>query len=139
MPLSGAIILTAKDIDSDTFQSIVKSLINYGWSFNDYGKISYMTEDYDWQTANLEDLPTVLGIIKLNIENRKDSGLTLTWQDTSIGGSFMFVRSSEIMFSLIVNPLLLKETEIIDFSWYIDKLKPLFDEISIVRIKCIYE
>ena len=137
--MSGSITFETSNIDSHVFKRIVEALLDYGWSSDDEGKISFMIGDFDWCYTELSENQEVMQKISLNIDNNVPTGLTLLWKDTGIGGSFLYINPEEIMFSLIVRPLLLNELKMIDFSWYIKKLIPVFDIIYIVRVNCMHE
>ncbi len=134
MSASASIKFHSSEITSAIYINIVRKLIDCGWSINDYGKITYMADEFDWYDSELSELEPVIQKIAIEIDHGRASGLTLLWMDSEIGGSFLWVNEREVLFSLIVNPLKLKESNVVDFSWYLEKLVPVLAEIYVSKI-----
>jgi len=139
MSVSGSISFQTANIDSLVFNKITKALLLYGWSFDDEDKISYMVGDFDWENSGLSEIDAVMEKISHNIDKDLAAGITLLWQDSGIGGSFLFMDQERVSFSTIVRPLLLNESNVIDFSWYLEKLAPIFGIIYCERVICTHE
>jgi hypothetical protein len=136
MSIDASITLNTVDLTGEDFIAIIESLINYGWSLDDFGKISYMKEEFDWYYADLGKEKEIYDLMRTIIEKKGNTAITLTWENTKIGGSLIYYDSSAISLSLIVNPLRIKGLNTIDFSWYLERLKPLLNFHKGFIIEC---
>lgn len=109
---------------------IIRSLLHYGWTFNDNGQVMYLLigdkDTFDWKidTTNQESLLKLL----TEKENRGEIvGVVITWSNTGIGGTLLFFEKSSITINLTINRKTIKaaeEIEITDVNWYLTKLVP---------------
>lgn len=124
--------IDVKFVTSDTkgvsVVAVVKGLINYGWTLNDNGQVSYLPvgddDDYNWvsESISLDEL--------INVLNEKESknesiGISLTWGDTNIGGTLLMWDKASLSFNLSINRKVINEDAglgITDISWYSEKL-----------------
>lgn len=98
-----------------------------------------MVGDYDWENAALSDLEIVLKRICSEIDRSIPTGITLVRKDEFVGGSFIFADSEKIMFSLIINCVVIKKSGMTDFSWYLERLLPVFDVVEVLKVTCDHD
>jgi hypothetical protein len=112
---------------------LIKMLLVGGWTFNDCGGTSYLPigdiDDFDW-IMQAQISQNELMLLLEEKEKRKELiGVVLTWQNTNIGGSFLFYHSSEISVSLNVDRKTLygiNNFKMTDSNWYLSRLIPIF-------------
>lgn len=109
-------------------KKVLMSLYDFGWSFDDHGKVSYLPigdeDNFSWKSEQMstEDL---LEIIELKEKMSEVNGVTMTWKNTGIGGDFLFWTDGNISINLTVNRKLIDdEIKITDVNWYLTKLLP---------------
>ena len=113
---------------------IIQILLNYGWTFNDEGKVSYLPigddDNFDWQHEKIA-VESLMKILEKKEQGKEALGVIMTWGETSIGGAFLFWQNGKILISLIINrKTFLSESmfEITDVNWYLSKLLPAFNQ-----------
>lgn len=110
----------SKNID---IKSYVETLFNIGWSIDDNGKITYLTnDDFEWENEELNKKDLIINLLYERFSSNKISGFALKLPNSS-GGLFHFLpEKNEVMILLNINRIKLKETEFTDYSFYLDKL-----------------
>jgi len=105
------------------------ALENYGWTFNDNGQINYLPlgdEDFDWERVSLSKKQDVLSIIVKKIAAKEMIGIVMTWQDSMIGGNFLYMPERfTLSFSASINRQKLKNDPYDRFTsidWYYSKI-----------------
>jgi hypothetical protein len=113
---------------------IIRMLLDYGWTFNDYGKVSYLpvgdNDDYDWQREEMST-ETLIDILMIKEHNHEDVVVTMTWQDTNIGGIFSFRKNGHLSINLVMNRKMYSDgnsIEMTDVNWYLSKLLPVLNQ-----------
>lgn len=111
--------------------SIVEKLNKSNWLLNDNGKISYLPlnddDNFDWESVSLEEKEDVLEIISEKEKQSELIGLVFTWDNTQIGGQFLF---SNNIFSLIpsLNRQKMSNSNLTNRSWYLERLVPFLKD-----------
>ncbi|WP_405756532.1 hypothetical protein OG234_00200 [Streptomyces sp. NBC_01420] len=107
-------------------QIVLEHLVRAGWRPNDYGSVNYLVDPdfFDWRSTELENAASAYASLVAAQEFGLPCAIMLTWEDTQIGGSFIFMPSkAEITLSPIINPVLRSDHPlIIDFEWYPSRL-----------------
>lgn len=108
---------------------LIQLFIDSGWSYDDYGMITYLpfndNDKFDWRRANLTEFLEVAEVIKKKMINAEIVGMVLTWEDTKIGGEFLFYQENDFIMSLSSNRKTLAACyDYTDVSWYIKRLIP---------------
>ncbi len=103
--------------------SLVLDLLESGWAYDDYGKISYLPlgddDKFDWQRVDLDRWDYVLDVIDKKAKLQELVGLALTWNNTNIGGEFLIDgRGLYLTVSLTINRKVIEGTRETDFMWY---------------------
>lgn len=124
---------------------MIQALLDSGWTFNDYGKVSYLpvgdNNDYDWQREEMAT-SALMDILITKANSNEEIGVTMTWQDTNIGGIFSFRKKDNISINLIMNrKTYLDENnfQITDVNWYLTRLLPTFNQGEICVEYFTYE
>ncbi len=107
---------------------ILKKLLEYGWTFKDCGKTTYLpigdSEDFGWISENINKESLFKIIIEK--ENKKEVvGVVLTWENTEVGGSLLFWDMKSFSLNIRTNPKFvdnLEGVDITDVSWYLENL-----------------
>ncbi len=115
------------------YVDLIKLLLENGWGI-EKGICAYLPlrdgENFNWQSnIGLSD-KEVLDIINQKEDLKELIGLSLIWRNTNIGGTLLL--SDELSFSMNINTSRL-ETEygLTDFSWYLEKIIPIFNKHNI--------
>ena len=115
--------------------TILQKLEEFGWSYNDQGKVSYLPigdeDDFDWQH---KDIPVeeLLKILAIKDSQSELIGVAMTWKDTNIGGTFLIKENNTILMSPDINRKVLdveSYNKVTDINWYTTKLIPVFGEL----------
>ena len=112
--------------------SALSSLKQAGWKADDGGEISYLPlgddGDFDWRSAPLDEGSLVDTIVQSKERAGELVGIVLTWEDSGVGGQFLFNpdhRSVNVVLSN--NRKLLDGCErFTDLSWYLSRILPAF-------------
>lgn len=133
MSISASIDVKLKEREGNIVSPmlIIKKLLHYGWTFNDSGRVSYLplgdSDNYDWQFENI-DTQSLIAILDEKEKKGEVIGVSMTWKETNIGGSFLFFKNGEVSISLIINRKLLDNMRHTDVSWYLKRLLPVFNQ-----------
>lgn len=128
---------SSNENNTTTF-NIINLLLKGGWTLNDTGGISYLPlgddGDFDWILSAKISPEELMKTIQEKQEEKELIGVVLTWQNTNIGGSFLFYPSNEISMSLNVDRQVLygiNNFKTTDANWYLSRLIPIFYENNI--------
>ncbi|QBH95504.1 hypothetical protein EKN56_03225 [Limnobaculum zhutongyuii] len=118
-------------------KDIVIKLINSGWKIDFEGCVTFIMptdiDDYDWKTLKYSDFKLEEFINFHSDEN--NLGIVLV-SSNNIGGEFL-IYSGWMSFSLSINRVYLSsDTKIVDFSFYLEKLRPFTKMIKVSSIQC---
>jgi len=107
--------------------TLIETLINFGWSVNDNGHISYLPlsddDQFDWEWCDINRWSSVLSILTSKAALKETVGLALTWEDSNIGGEILILSDGRnICFSLTSNRKEINNNSYTDFSWYLGKI-----------------
>lgn len=150
MSVSASIDIQFVQKENDRMSSIavLQKLIQFGWTFNDYGLVSYLpigdNDDYDWQREDIS-IDSIMNIISVKEQNRENIGVVLTWKDTDIGGQFLLWNDGNLSINLTINLKRLegidesKNIKITDVNWYFTRLIPAFKGKELSVESCRYQ
>jgi len=122
---------------------IIEALLESGWSYNDYEKISYLPlgddDLFDWQWENINNWYKVKEIITQKCDKKEMIGICLVWQTSLIGGQFLFeTKESQFLINLTINRKRIKGLKwATDFTWYLEKLLPPLEKINLQILEII--
>lgn len=114
---------------------LINELVNFGWTFNDNGQVSYLPigdkDEFAWQRDNIS-IESLMRILQKKQELDEIIGIAMTWKNTNIGGAFLFINNGKINISLSINRKLLNDgiinTKSTDVTWYLQRLLPVFNQ-----------
>jgi hypothetical protein len=123
--------------EKKTAVEIINRLMNFGWTLaTKDGYIGYLPlgdkDDFHWQAEKIS-FEALTKILHEKERANEIVGVTMTWKDTEIGGSFLFWRNDSLeTFSMCTDgnrqrTILDGNYEITDFQWYLAKLLPPLD------------
>ena len=112
--------------------SILRKLVEYGWSYNDHGRVTFLPigddDEFNWQHVSIakEELFEIL-----DTKDKKGEliGIGMTWKETNIGGTFLVHGNGTFLMSPDINRKVIdveNYNSITDLNWYITKLIPPF-------------
>ena len=106
--------------------NVVKKLLNSGWRLQDEeGNSMYLPladrGRYDWQIAAISP-EELLKMIRKQEKNDDTVGLSMSWQDSQIGGEFLFLKPQELFVVLSMNRQVITGTRLTDMSWYVERI-----------------
>lgn len=71
--------------------TILRKLEDFGWSYNDQGKVTYLPigddNDFNWRSKSIP-LEELLKILVIKDNKRELIGVAMTWKDTDVGEHF---------------------------------------------------
>jgi len=111
-------------------KEIVQILLDYGWSLNDNGKMTYLPVGdngaFSWVS---EDISTNFFMETLQKKEKlgENIGVNLTWKNTNVGGSFLFFDDNVLSVTLTINRKIFirkNNLEVTDVNWYLERLLP---------------
>ncbi|MEK4367583.1 hypothetical protein [Paenibacillus sp. FSL R5-0473] len=115
--------------------SILRKLEDFGWSYNDQGKVTYLPigDDnyFNWQNKSIP-LEELLKILVIKDNQKELIGVAMTWKDTDVGGTFLIEENGTILMSPDINRKVLdveSYNSITDVNWYVTKLIPVFGQL----------
>lgn len=141
MSKTGAIKISSSvfSIDEIIFRDVLKVLLANGWGTDMDNKVLFMQNaTYDFESAASDKLDYVVSLICNSISKNKACFIRLVW-NTSIGLELTYLSSNSIMFSMSEDVVTLNNTNIPDFSFYLERIKGIFDIIDVKRIECVYD
>ncbi|SFX74050.1 hypothetical protein SAMN04487866_12134 [Thermoactinomyces sp. DSM 45891] len=117
---------------------LFQSLMSNGWKYHDeFGKVFYLPvgdiDDYDWQREKMS-LDQLQELVQRKIDQNEVIGITITWEDTDVGGDFLIWPDGNCSFMVNKNRKILID-RITDISWYLSKLVPAINSRGIRLIE----
>lgn len=137
MSISASIDIKFVQCENNSISSIaiLQKLLQFGWTFSDYGMVSYLpvgdNDDYDWQRENIST-DSIMKILSIKEQKKENIGVVLTWKDTDIGGQFLLWNDGNLSINLTMNLKRLdgideiNNINITDVSWYFARIIPAF-------------
>lgn len=112
----------------------LESLLKEGWHYNDYGKITFfISEDFEWRTAKLDEFNFILNTLCEKYRDGGCVGIALL-NENNVGGLFHFFRKKKsVMILLSINRTKISNSEFTNFSYYIERLIPILNNVSEIR------
>ncbi len=132
---------------------IFKLLLRNDWGFSSkyHSKIVYTledeSEDIKFGNMDFDKLNQLISIFEGQVGKEKWFSILLMWKESYIGGNFRFnpvdakYNTFDLSIDLTASELtktILGDSRISDFSWYLEKIVPIFKErdIQILDINC---
>ena len=124
------ISLVVKDQRDDAILRLINLLLSSMWKCTD-GKFSFYLPvgdigDFAWQRDSLSE-HELLKIFRKKIALGELIGVAMTWNDTGIGGEFLFRQDLTISINLTINCKVHQSLDITDFNWYLERLLPVLN------------
>lgn len=121
-----------------TIIELIQILLDGGWTFNDNGKVSYLpighNDVFDWTVHADISHEELIKILKEKECRNEPVGVVLTWQNTNVGGAFIFQSPEKLSIDLIVNRKIfygINNFNMTDGNWYLTRLLPIFRENNV--------
>jgi hypothetical protein len=130
MSVSASIDVKFANVATEGFSvvTVVKGLLNKGWSFHENGQVLYLPigddGDYNWVSESM-DLDGLINVIRVKESKNESIGIALTWRDTNIGGNLLIWDKESLSFNLSINRKVTNQDlnlGITDINWYLEKL-----------------
>jgi len=126
-------------IDEIVYKNIIDTLMQNGWNIDNENGFSFMTNgSYEFEYAKGKDFNVVVDLIRHSIVDGKECFIKLVG-DGSTSIEVTYLNPNSIMFSITDDVVNLKSIDLIDFSYYLERLSSIFDVIDLFRIECIYD
>ncbi|GBG56948.1 hypothetical protein SPFL3102_02313 [Sporomusaceae bacterium FL31] len=111
--------------------TLIQKLLDFGWTFNDSGKITYLPigdeDKFDWQSENIS-VDMLLMILREKVQRDELLGIVMTWKGTGVGGNILLKKTDELTFCLTINRRTISGSNVTDVNWYLVKLLPAFSQ-----------
>lgn len=122
----GREVLVSFEFANDTpVQRFVESCRKHGWIPNDHGVIKYLADPdlFEWSELPLTEIEHACAQLEEIRAAGSSCAIILTFEDTMIGGSFIFSSRGTITFDPLVNSVKRADfPEYVDFEWYLKRL-----------------
>ncbi|MBX9399864.1 hypothetical protein K4L06_00965 [Lysobacter sp. BMK333-48F3] len=90
-------------------------------------------EDFDWRTGEM----TVESLAKQKAAAGEWVGVSLVWEESGIGGNFVFEAGNTMFVSLCIHRRSIGSTNLVDFNWYAMRiLTPLPHVLKVSSYRC---
>ena len=116
---------------NNSILDVINNLIQFGWLVYHGNYVSYLPigdqDNYHWQDAKNMDFAVLQKIIIEKEVKNEPIGLIMRWQDTEIGGAFLFHSMYKLSVTLNINRQKissLQPSDITDFQWYLERIIP---------------
>lgn len=114
----------------------LEALLQAGWRADDHGEVVYLplgdVDTYAWTSAPPSDLPRVMAEMEAKQRAHETLGLVLTFEDTNVGGNWIFFRDGCFVFSPEIN--LKRVGTCSDVSWYLTRILPALQASPFFRV-----
>ena len=114
---------------------IIQKLLDFGWTFNDYGKVSYLPigdeGNFNWHIDNIS-VEKLMMILKEKEKRNEIIGIVMTWKETDIGGNVLLIKNGGISLCLTINRRVLVDSSITDINWYLVRILPAFCQDDLI-------
>lgn len=139
MGLSASIdIVLKKKLDMPFFKTVI---FNKNWSYSDNNEINYIQLhelDFDWISKPINLFESVMKEISEKIKLKQDIGITITHNESSIGGQLIyFIDDNTVSFNLNINRKTMKESNKTCFKWYLKNYVILFENYGVLKVDWI--
>ncbi|MBW4085833.1 hypothetical protein [Paenibacillus sp. S150] len=124
---------------ADLFQNFV----NEGWKYvNSNGEVTILplgdNDGFDW-TSTILHRDSLIDILKKKQEQKEIIGIELMQVDCEVGCELLIFNTNQMIFSLSIARKKIKvkdDIDITDFSWYLERILPVFKNLQVEQIKC---
>jgi hypothetical protein len=82
----------------------------------------------DWEREQTLNKETVLELFREKKKREEFFAISLEWGETEVGGSFLFFKSGAIVFSPMINRVMLPNRRTTDVSYYLSIILQLFND-----------
>ncbi len=107
---------------------VIKLLLAFGWCFNYDGAVFYLPvgddDNFDWYSDDISD-DDLLDILREKEKLGELIGVAMTWENTGIGGGFLFRSDGTVLLNLNINRRK-AEYGFTDVNWYFSRIIPAF-------------
>lgn len=120
------------------FLSLLNLAEGINWTYNDYGKITYLdNDDFEWKRGELSNLDKIKSILENRFKKNELAAIAIV-HESSTGLLLHFMpNKTELMLSLNINRKTVKEN-FTDFSFYLSELSLLFNGSSSIVCSDVY-
>lgn len=124
-----------------TIIDLFNCLITNGWQYSEDNKVTFLPVgddgNYDWQCEKMS-LNQLQKLMENKIINNEVIGITMTWENTGIGGDYLFWPDGNFSFIINKNRKILID-KITDVNWYLTRIIPVFGLGNIKLIEYKFE
>lgn len=129
MSRSASIDILLSDVDGYArVDAFLSSATDYGWKVEFNGRINYLPlgdEDFDWQIVSAEEYGRVKSEMVEKYERGEMVGVTLFFVEVALD-LILIPETKKYSFIVGANRQELKGCDVVDFSWYLERLLPVF-------------
>ncbi|OME71465.1 hypothetical protein BSK65_10480 [Paenibacillus odorifer] len=117
--------------------NLIQHFVNEGWDYVDSkGIVTFLPigdDDFNWLCETI-DRNNILNILKINQAQKETIGIQLLRRDSKAGCDLLIFNTNEMVFSLSIyrNKIVVEsDIDITDFTWYLEKILPVFKNPSL--------
>lgn len=113
------------------------SLLAAGWDPNDHGILRYLPigddDDFDWNSTPICDLSSVMAEVEAKVKNGEMVGIVLMFENTLVGGEWLFFPNGDVTFSPSVNRRVVDGHS--DVEWYLHRILPALARSEAIKVE----
>lgn len=117
--------------------NLIQHFVNEGWDYVDSkGIVTFLPigdDDFNWLCETI-DRNNILNILKIKQAQKETIGIQLLRRDSKAGCDLLIFNTNEMVFSLSIyrNKIVVEsDIDITDFTWYLEKILPVFKNSSL--------
>jgi hypothetical protein len=118
--------------------NLIQHFVNEGWDYVDSkGNVTFLPvdddDDFNWLCETI-DRNNILNILKNKQAQKETIGIQLLRRDSKTGCNLLIFNTNEMVFSLSIyrNKFVVEsDIDITDFTWYLEKILPVFKNSSL--------
>lgn len=142
MAKTGSISISCTKVDADVFMEVLSALQEAGWSVDKQGRVVYMVDgEFELISEPIAEYDNVLLRLRKSIDDKKHVAIDLV-SGSDIGDVAIAVNYNDqqrLSVSIVDVPRKLPNSGIDDFSWYLERISPIFSLLNWFRMECLYD
>ncbi|BAV05145.1 hypothetical protein FLA_1152 [Filimonas lacunae] len=127
-------------IDYTVYNKALQLLIQNGWNINRHEVFAVIAEGaLDWEGESHENVESLFTRLQRGIEQNHPTAIDLVYTGTQAGLSLCYVNPNELRLDLTDEVPKIPIADLPDYTWYLERLIPVFPLLHHPKVTCTYE